>query len=404
MSLVDSIKRRIGKARSQEDEPDGEPRPAAEPRPSEPLPEKAETRKRRLFRFKLSPPRRPGWARIPRLPRAVRVAFAWTVLVLAVVFVVGAGMELVSSGKINPGVKVDGVPVGGKTRAQAQQALENKIKPLDANVQLVFEGKQYPVDLKAIRFRIDMDGMVQEAFESGKRSPGLLRVARRLLGAKTNADIPMMISCDRAQLKSIVNAIAAKVDRHPTSASISIASGEPDIIPSTNGVKVRVDDTIQAVLKALPTEKRQVDLVADLITPELVDSDIAKVIVIHQKTFRLYLYNREEEVNSFMVAVGMPQYPTPNGHFHITYKERNPTWLPTSEWAKDKQGIPQPPGPNNPLGGYWMDIGGGIGIHATPFPKSLGEQASHGCIRMAEDDAAILFNAIKVGTPVFITD
>jgi lipoprotein-anchoring transpeptidase ErfK/SrfK len=260
------------------------------------------------------------------------------------------------------------------------------------------------VDLKAIRFKIDMDGMVQEAFESGKRSPGLLRVARRLLGAKTNTDVPVMVSCNKTQLKAIVTAIAAKVDRHPTSASISIASGEPDIISSKNGVKVRVDDTIQAVLKALPTEKRQVDLVVDPITPELVDSDIAKIIVIHQKQFRLYLYDRENEVNSFLVAVGMPQYPTPNGHFNITYKERNPTWLPTSEWAKDKQGVPQPPGPNNPLGGYWMDIGGGIGIHATPFPKSLGEQASHGCIRMAEEDAATLFNAIKVGTPVFITD
>lgn len=393
MSLIDTIKRRFGKAPKQDDEPDAEPRP-----------EKPKARRISFSRLKIPHIRRPDWSRIPRPPRAVRVAFAWTVLVLAVVFVVGAGMELASSGKINPGVKVDGVPVGGKTRAQAQQALENKIKPLDANVQLVFEGKQYPVDLKAIRFKIDMDGMVQEAFESGKRSPGLLRVARRLLGAKTNTDVTVMVSCNRTQLKAMVTAIAEKVDRHPTSVSISIASGEPDIIPSKNGVKVRVDDTIKAVLAALPTEKRQVDLVTDLITPELVDSDIVKIIVIHQKQFRLYLYDRENEVNSFLVAVGMPKYPTPNGHFYITYKQRNPTWLPTSEWALDKQGVPQPPGPNNPLGGYWMDIGGGIGIHATPFPKSLGEQASHGCIRMAEDDAATLFNAIKVGTPVFIAD
>ena len=402
MSFIKSIKLRIGKARSHADEPDAEApenadEPDAEPGPSKPS-------RARAFVSRLRMPRRPGWVRFPNPPRAVRVAFAWTVLVLAVVLVVGAGMELVASGKINPGVKVDGVPVGGKTRAQARQVLENKIKPLDANVQLAFEGKQYAVDLKAIGFRIDMDGMVQEAFISGKQSPGLLRITRRLIGARTNRDVPVMISCDKAQIKARVKAIAAQVERHPTSASISIVSGEPNIVPSRMGVRVRVDDTVDAVLKALPTEKRQVGLVADLITPELVDSDIAKIIVIHQKQFRLYLYDRENEVNSFMVAVGMPQYPTPNGHFNITYKERNPTWLPTSEWAKDKQGIPQPPGPNNPLGGYWMDLGGGIGIHATPFPNSLGSQASHGCIRMASDDAGTLFNAVKVGTPVFITD
>jgi hypothetical protein len=95
MSLIDSIKRRFGKGRPPDDEPDAEPRPekpkapAAEQRPSEPCPEKAEKRRRLLSRFKLPPIRRPGWARIPRPPRAVRV---------------GAGMELASSGKINPGV------------------------------------------------------------------------------------------------------------------------------------------------------------------------------------------------------------------------------------------------------------------------------------------------------------
>jgi L,D-transpeptidase ErfK/SrfK len=51
-----------------------------------------------------------------------------------------------------------------------------------------------------------------------------------------------------------------------------------------------------------------------------------------------------------------------------------------------------------------MDLGGGIGIHATPYENSLGSQASHGCIRMDPNDAGQLFNEIKVGTPVFIID
>jgi len=36
--------------------------------------------------------------------------------------------------------------------------------------------------------------------------------------------------------------------------------------------------------------------------------------------------------------------------------------------------------------------------------KSLGEQASHGCIRMDPSAAEKLFNAVKLGTPVFIID
>ena len=342
--------------------------------------------------------------RMPRFPRWLRVVFAWTILVVAIAFLVGAGMEFVYSGKIAKGVTIDGTKVGGMTRKAAKQAVEKKVKPVTTDMALSFEGKDYPLDMKSIDFHLDIDGMVQEAFYVGKRSPGVLRIFRRLFGLGIDKNIPVETTCSKSRLKAAVTGIAKSVNRSPTSASISVSSGSPKIVPSKQGVRVKVDETVEAVRKALPTVNRTVNIVADMIQPEIVDSDIAKIVWIRQKTFTLYLYNREEEVNSFKIAVGMPQYPTPNGRFHITYKERNPTWLPTSEWAKDKQGVPQPPGPDNPLGGYWMDIGGGIGIHATPFPKSLGEQASHGCIRMAEEDAAVLFEAVKVGTPVFITD
>lgn len=342
--------------------------------------------------------------RVPRVPRWVRIAFAWTVLIVGIVFLVGAAMEFTSSGKIAKGVSIDGVPVGGMTRTAAKKAVSEKVKPVASDVQLTFEGKEYPVSLSSINFRVDLDGMVQEAFYVGKRSPGVLRIVRQLGGLGINKDIPVLATCSQTRLESVVTTIARSVDRSPSNASISVSTGSLKVVPSKLGVKIRIDDTVKAVEKALPTTKRKVAIVADMIQPQITDSDVSKVVWIRQKDFTLYLYDRENEVNSYKIAVGMPQYPTPNGRYHITYKEKNPTWLPTSEWAKDKQGIPQPPGPDNPLGGYWMDIGGGLGIHATPYPKTLGERASHGCIRMSEEGAADLFNQVKVGTPVLITD
>jgi lipoprotein-anchoring transpeptidase ErfK/SrfK len=342
--------------------------------------------------------------RMPRPPRAVRVVFAWFVLLVGVVFLVGAGMELAASGTINRGVSIDGIEVGGMSRADAEKAVQEKVKILEGDVQLVFEGKQYPVAMESIGCRVDVDGMVRDAYLNGKRGPAVVRVFKRLCGIATDRDVPVKIVVNKTRLKTRITTIAREVDRDPTSASISVSTGSPKIVASRQGVRVRIDDTANEVVKALPTTRRQVDMVVEMVDPEVVEGDINKVVVIHQKQFTLYLFDREEEINSYKIAVGMPQYPTPNGRYHITYKEKNPTWLPTSEWAKDKQGIPQPPGPDNPLGGYWMDIGGGLGIHATPYPKSLGEQASHGCIRMSEYDAANLFNQVNVGTPVFIID
>lgn len=342
--------------------------------------------------------------RMPVFPRWLRVAFAWAVLMVGLAFLVGAGLVFAESGKIAKGVSIDGVQVGGMTRAAAKKAVTEKVKPVASDVRLGFEGGVYPVELTSINFRVDIDGMVQRAFYVGKRSPGFLRIIRRLFGLGIDTDIPVEATCSRTRLETVIRTIARKIDREPTSASISVAEGTVRILPSRQGVRVKIKETAGAVERALPTEKREVDVVARMIRPDIVEGDVGRIIWIRQKEFTLYLYDREKEIDSFRIAVGMPQYPTPNGRFHVTFKEKNPTWLPTSEWAKDKRGVPQPPGPDNPLGGYWMDIGGGLGIHATPYPKTLGERASHGCIRMSEDGAASLFNQVKVGTPVIITD
>ena len=44
----------------------------------------------------------------------------------------------------------------------------------------------------------------------------------------------------------------------------------------------------------------------------------------------------------------------------------------------------------------------GVGIHGTPNPASIGYSVSHGCIRMYIPDAEWLFNAVDIGTTVFI--
>lgn len=45
-----------------------------------------------------------------------------------------------------------------------------------------------------------------------------------------------------------------------------------------------------------------------------------------------------------------------------------------------------------------------IYIHGTPDEARLGEPASHGCIRMRNEDVAALFERVDVGTPVEIVE
>jgi L,D-transpeptidase catalytic domain len=53
---------------------------------------------------------------------------------------------------------------------------------------------------------------------------------------------------------------------------------------------------------------------------------------------------------------------------------------------------------------YWMRLTSyGVGMHGGLIPEP-GEPASHGCIRMPKAFVATLFDAVKVGTPVTITN
>jgi L,D-transpeptidase ErfK/SrfK len=72
------------------------------------------------------------------------------------------------------------------------------------------------------------------------------------------------------------------------------------------------------------------------------------------------------------------------------------------EWARAGKVVKQavPPGPKNPLGGYWIGLSfPSYGIHGTNVPLSIYDFQSRGCIRMHPQDASALFRQVKVGQP-----
>ena len=118
---------------------------------------------------------------------------------------------------------------------------------------------------------------------------------------------------------------------------------------------------------------------------------------------RLYLTGADGMTSSFPVAIGRPGVPIPVGDSTIQRKRRDPTWRPTANQRREKPSLPRavPPGPNNPLGKFALDLGWpAIAIHGTNDPDSVGRQASGGCFRMLPADIETVFAAAEVGTPV----
>lgn len=118
-------------------------------------------------------------------------------------------------------------------------------------------------------------------------------------------------------------------------------------------------------------------------------------IEIRPSEFALFVYDGDELVREYEIGVGTVDTPTPGGDYYV--KEAYELTRDTSAYGSHALGI----------NGYstvlddWRG-GGVIGIHGTDQPDSIGTEASHGCIRLRNEDIAELFELAPRGTPVAI--
>jgi L,D-transpeptidase ErfK/SrfK len=131
-------------------------------------------------------------------------------------------------------------------------------------------------------------------------------------------------------------------------------------------------------------------------------------VVINIPEMRLYLFPQRTKpgdtvsVRTWAVGIGMERTPSPVGPFHITAKDKHPTWyVPDSIYRTmdpPKRRVVGP-GEDNPLGDYRMRLSKGLySIHGTDVPWSVGRLTTHGCIRLYPEDISELFRSVRSGT------
>lgn len=104
-------------------------------------------------------------------------------------------------------------------------------------------------------------------------------------------------------------------------------------------------------------------------------------IDLHHRT--LSLYQGEQLLSSYPIAIGKAATPSPVGSWEIINKK-----------ILSDQGV---------YGSRWMGLSAySYGIHGTNTPSAIGTSVSAGCIRMYNPDIEALFPLVPIGTPVHI--
>lgn len=135
-------------------------------------------------------------------------------------------------------------------------------------------------------------------------------------------------------------------------------------------------------------------------------------ILINLPEFRLYFFAPEgDSVTTYPIGIGREGWASPTGQTQVRYKEANPRWFPPQsiidDYASRGEHLPRmvPPGPDNPLGAYKMNLAmGAIVIHGTNKPFGIGMRVSAGCFRLDNEDIGKLFPRVPVGTEVTIVN
>jgi L,D-transpeptidase ErfK/SrfK len=130
-------------------------------------------------------------------------------------------------------------------------------------------------------------------------------------------------------------------------------------------------------------------------------------VIVNIPEMRLYHYQPGGVVVTYPVGLGRDDWRTPEGTFKIRGKTENPTWvIPESIRAEHIRDRNDPRtsiaggDPENPLGHHRLELTLPLyALHGSNMPWGVGMQVSHGCIRLYNEDIAVLFREVPVGSP-----
>lgn len=346
-------------------------------------------------------------------PRHIVIAAS---VALALVGLGFLGLYLVAASRedtIADGMRIGLVDLGGLTVEEAERRVEDRLmgplrKPL-----VVRSGEEaFPLSAKEARITANISATVREALRRSQEGSWLSRGVREVTGDQVDATITPVIAYDRPAIQRLIDKIRVRMTRDPRNATVAW--------DAKKGVRVhrarmgRTIDTrvLRARMWALvnqPGAKREIRAKLIKTRPKTDTAQIAKrypvLLTVDRRAFRIRLFKNLKRVKSFPIAVGQVGLDTPSGRFKIQNKSVNPAWhVPNSAWAGSLAGSVIPGGlASNPLKSRWMGVAGGVGVHGTADRASMGHNASHGCIRMLVEDVEELYDAVPVGTPIFIS-
>jgi hypothetical protein len=311
-----------------------------------------------------------------------------------------------NDGKILPGATVAGVDVGGMSEKQALRAVKRAVAPrLESTIAVGFGDREWEVTPKELKARSNAKSAVQAAVDASEAASWTDLAQMRFLDGELDLEEDVSINYSRKGAKGFIAGLEDEVNAEPRDASIDYSSGWVEITKEREGHELIVGKSTKGLMASMKDGDSRADLEVNSTKPEVTAASFDQVLLVRQGDFRVYLYEDGKITHDWPIAVGTSEYPTPTGVFSVELKRYMPTWInPAPDgWGADMPAM-IPPGPSNPLGLRAINwTAAGIRFHGTSATHSIGTAASHGCVRMYNEDVIELYDLIDEGAPIVST-
>ncbi|HEX5938536.1 MAG TPA: L,D-transpeptidase family protein [Actinomycetota bacterium] len=346
--------------------------------------------------------------------RAARTRWPLIVGIIAGVLVLALGgvafaayrYEQANANEILMGTSVASVDISGMTRGEAIAAVrEGAREDLRREIVVFVQGRRFTVTPWQLGRRALVPRAVDEAIRASDGVGWVERAWRRLRDEPLDVEVDLTYGAAR-RVDRFVRRTAQAVLVPPVDASIGIGDdGGLAFNRSKDGTALNAARAERLLARALDRGKSIVRLPVRAIRPKQTVGSMLPTIVVHVDTNRLDLYEGFDVVRSWRVATAKPGWVTPAGEWTLYQKRENPTWYNPAldTWGASLPAV-VPGGPGNPMGtrALYITAPGLIRIHGNGASDTIGRYASHGCIRMFNEEIEVLYELAPVGSKVII--
>lgn len=205
---------------------------------------------------------------------------------------------IMHSGKYLPGVTVEGVSIGGMTRAEAESALQSLIdeRTPKGSLTLSYDGKTYQFDLSTLVATSNLDVVLNDAGKLAQSNDMQTALSQAEDVEKNGKNYTLTTQYDFNTVTEYVKGLAAELNQSVKNASIETVDTVNHTVTMSDavpGVTVKETELVSAITNAILTNNHApIAIPAETVEPEVKGEHLQMIEITAETSFKGSTSNR----------------------------------------------------------------------------------------------------------------